>query len=253
MVDIKIAGGQVIDGTGSPGFYADVLVCGDTLTIHRGSSEHIPAARTIDATRHVVAPGFIDVHSHAGLTILGEPHHEPKIRQGVTTELIGVDGNSWAPFRTHDELRRFIELDSGLNGYPPEPADWLTLTEFLVKFHERVSVNICYILGNSPVRIWGVGWDDRPATGPEIADMRAAVRETMEEGAWGLSTGLDYPPGSYAGTDELVELSKEAARLGGFYHTHTRAALRANGLLAPWHEAPPRPCLWPCCPALRAR
>ncbi|MCH7642660.1 MAG: amidohydrolase family protein [Chloroflexi bacterium] len=237
MVDIKIVGGQVVDGTGSPGFYATVLVEGDTISIHRGDHDQIDARRTIDATDHVVSPGFIDVHSHAGLTILGEPHHDPKIRQGVTTELIGIDGNSWTPFHTHDELRQFIELDSGLNGYPPEPADWLTLTEFLVKFHERVAVNICYILGNSPVRIWGVGWEDRPATRDEMANMRAAVRETMEEGAWGLSTGLDYPPGSYASTDELIELCAEAARLGGFYHTHTRASLRSKGLLAPWEEA----------------
>ena len=237
LVDIKIVDGQVVDGTGSPGFYATVLVEGDTVSIHRGEHDQIEAHRTIDATGHVVSPGFIDVHSHAGLTILGEPHHDPKIRQGVTTELIGIDGNSWTPFRTHDELRQFIELDSGLNDYPPEPADWLTLTEFLARFHERVAVNICYILGNSPVRIWGVGWDDRPATADEIANMRAAVRETMEEGAWGLSTGLDYPPGSYASTEELIELSAEAARLGGFYHTHTRASLRSKGLLAPWEEA----------------
>ncbi|MBT6683204.1 MAG: amidohydrolase family protein [Chloroflexi bacterium] len=237
MVDIKIVNGQIIDGTGSPGFYGTVLVEGDTVTIHRGDHDHIEAMRTIDATGHVVSPGFIDVHSHAGLTILGEPHHDPKIRQGVTTELIGIDGNSWTPFHTHEELRQFIELDNGLNGYPPEPADWLTLTEFLAKFHERVAVNICYILGNSPVRIWGVGWEDRPATKDEIANMRAAVRETMEEGAGGLSTGLDYPPGSHASTEELIELSAESARLGGFYHTHTRASLLSEGLLAPWEEA----------------
>jgi N-acyl-D-amino-acid deacylase len=116
LVDIKIVNGQVIDGTGSPGFYGTVLVEGDTVTIHRGEHDHIEAARTIDATGHVVSPGFIDVHSHAGLTILGEPHHDPKIRQGVTTELIGIDGNSWAPFKTYDDLRQFIELDNGLNG-----------------------------------------------------------------------------------------------------------------------------------------
>ncbi len=236
-MDVKIVGGQVIDGTGSPGFQATVLVDGDRVAIHRGDHEHIQARRVIDAAGHVVCPGFIDLHSHAGLTILGEPRHEPKVRQGVTTELIGIDGNSWAPFHSHDELRRFIELDSGLNGYPPEPADWLTLTEFLSKFRDAVSINICYILGNSPVRIWGVGWDDRPATAAEMANMKSAVRETMEEGAWGLSTGLDYPPGAYASTEELVELSAVAARLGGFYHTHTRSSLLQQGLLAPWEEA----------------
>ena len=237
MVDLKIAGGEIVDGTGSPGYFGTVLVEGDTLRLHRGDHESLQAVRTIDATGHVVCPGFVDVHSHGGLTMLREPHHLPKIRQGVTTELIGIDGNSFAPFKSQDELHRFIELDCGLNDWPPMPADWLTVTEFLRKYDGRASVNVAYILGNSPVRIWGVGWHHRPATAAELADMRAVVREAMQEGAWGLSTGLDYPPGSYASTDELVGLCREAARLGGFYHTHTRASLRAKGLLAPWEEA----------------
>jgi N-acyl-D-amino-acid deacylase len=236
VIELKIAGGEIIDGTGSPGYFGTVLVEGDTLFIHRGDHSEIPAARTIDATGHVVCPGFVDVHSHGGLTMLREPHHLPKIRQGVTTELIGVDGNSFAPFKTRDELQRFVELDCGLNDRPPA-ADWLTVAEYLRKYDGRGSVNVCYILGNSPVRIWSVGWDDRPATAAELADMRAVVREAMEEGAWGLSTGLDYPPGSFASTAELVDLCREVARLGGFYHTHTRASLLARGLLAPWEEA----------------
>ena len=191
----------------------------------------------IDAAGLAVCPGFIDLHSHAGLTILGEPHHDPKVRQGVTTELVGIDGISHAPFKSQEELHRYIRLDSGLNGYPPMPADWLTVADMLGKYDDRVAVNIAYILGNSPVRIWSVGWNDRPATRPEMEDMKSVVREAMEEGAWGLSTGLDYPPGSYSDTDELVELSEVAAKLGGIYHTHTRASLRSKGLLAPWEEA----------------
>ncbi|HEX2032743.1 MAG TPA: D-aminoacylase [Chloroflexota bacterium] len=236
-MDLKIVGGEIVDGTGSAGYFGTVLVEGDTLRLHRGDPSGIPAARTVDATGHVVCPGFIDVHSHGGLTIMREPHHLPKVRQGVTTELIGIDGNSFAPFKSPADLHRFIELDCGLNDWPPMPADWLTVAELLRKYDGRASVNVAYILGNSPVRIWGVGWDDRPATAAEVADMRAVVREAMEEGAWGLSTGLDYPPGSFASTAELIELSQEAARLGGFYHTHTRASLRAQGLLAPWEEA----------------
>ncbi len=92
-------------------------------------------------------------------------------------------------------------------------------------------------MGNSPVRIWSVGWEDRPATEAELADMQAVTREAMQEGAWGLSTGLDYPPGSFATTEELIAISKASAYYGGFYHTHTRASLRAQGLLAPWEEA----------------
>ena len=237
MLDLLIKGGMVIDGTGSPGFHAAVGVRYERLSLHRGDVSYLEAARVIDATGQVVCPGFIDLHSHAGLTILGAPHHDPKVRQGVTTELIGIDGISHAPFRSADELRRYIWLDSGLNGYPPEPANWLSVADLLGRYDNSVAVNIAYILGNSPVRIWSVGWNDRPATGGELEDMKAVVREAMQEGAWGLSTGLDYPPGAYADTDELVALSEEAARHGGFYHTHTRASLLARGLLAPWEEA----------------
>ena len=237
MLDLLITNGLVIDGTASPGFHAAVGVQGDTVSIHRGDVSDLEAARTIDAAGRVVCPGFIDLHSHAGLTMLGEPHHDPKVRQGVTTELVGIDGISHAPFKTQEELHRYIWLDSGLNGYPPMPADWLTVADFIGKFDGSVAINVAYILGNSPVRIWGVGWNDRPATPDEMANMKSVVREAMEEGAWGLSTGLDYPPGAYADTDELVALSEVSASMGGFYHTHTRASLLSTGLLAPWEEA----------------
>ena len=237
MLDLLIRNGLVIDGSGSPGFHAAVLVENERFTVHRGDASDLQAARVIDATGHVVCPGFIDIHSHAGLTILGEPHHDPKVRQGVTTELVGIDGISHAPFKNQEELHRYIWLDSGLNGYPPMPADWLTVADLLSKYDNQVAINVAYILGNSPVRIWAMGWNDRPATGDELEEMKSVVREAMEEGAWGLSTGLDYPPGSYADTDELAALSEASARLGGFYHTHTRASLKAQGLLAPWEEA----------------
>ena len=237
MSELLIKNGLVIDGSGSPGFYAAVLVNENTVTVHRGDVSHLKADRTIDGTGYVVCPGFVDLHSHAGLTILGEPHHDPKVRQGVTTELVGIDGISHAPFKTREELERYIWLDSGLNGYPPLPADWLTVADMLGKYDNTVAINIAYILGNSPVRIWGVGWNDRPATAAEMEDMKSVVREAMEEGAWGLSTGLDYPPGSYADTEELSILSEVSASLGGIYHTHTRASLRSQGLLAPWEEA----------------
>ena len=198
MLDLLIINGEIIDGTGSPGFKGSILVKDERITIERGSLTNIEAHQTIDANGQVVCPGFIDLHSHAGLTILGEPHHDPKIRQGVTTELVGIDGISHAPFKTHDELNRYIWLDSGLNGYPPMPADWLTVADLLSKYDNKVAINMAYILGNSPVRIWGVGWNDRPPTDNELENMKSVVREAMEEGAWGLSTGLDYPPGAYA-------------------------------------------------------
>ena len=237
MIDTLIINGMVLDGSGNPGFKAAIGITGDTISIHRGDTSAIDARRKIDASSYVISPGFIDLHSHAGLTILGEPNHNPKIRQGVTTELVGVDGISHAPFKTRKELERYIWLDSGLNGYPPMPPDWLTVSELLSQYENSVAINVAYILGNSPVRIWGVGWEDKKADRREMDNMKSVVREAMEEGAWGLSTGLDYPPGAYASTEELIEISEECARLGGFYHTHTRASLKSHGRLEPWKEA----------------
>ena len=150
MLDLLITNGLVIDGTASPGFHAAVGVKDETVSIHRGDVSELEAARIIDADGHVVCPGFVDLHSHAGLTMLGAPHHDPKVRQGVTTELVGIDGISHAPFKSQDELHRYIWLDSGLNGYPPMPADWLSVADFLGKFDNSVAINVAYILGNSP-------------------------------------------------------------------------------------------------------
>ena len=236
MLDLLITGGMIIDGTGSQGFYGSVGVEGDTLSLLRGDVSHVQAARTIDASGRIVCPGFIDMHSHAGLVILSDPRHEPKVHQGITTELVGVDGNSYAPFRTRENFLRFVELNSGLDGDPPLPGSWSTVEQYLAMFDRKVAVNIAYILGNSPVRIDAIGWDDRPATPAEIANMQAIVREAMEEGAVGLSTGLDYPPGNYADTAEVSALASTAATLGGFYHTHVRYRL-GDQFLDPFREA----------------
>ena len=202
------------------------------------------AHRTLDATGRVVCPGFIDMHAHSGLVILAEPRHEPKVRQGVTTEVIGIDGCSYAPFPSHADLEAFIEINAGLDGCPPLPGRWTTVEQYLDLFTNRVAVNIVYLVGNSPLRVCAVGWEDRPARPAELSNQRALLRTAMEEGAWGMSTGLDYPPGSYADTDELVALSEEASRLGGIYHTHVRYSL-GDRFLDPFREAleigPPGP------------
>ena len=235
-MDILIKNGLVVDGTGNPGFYAGVGVQGENISVFRGDYSHIEALRVIDATGKVVCPGFIDMHAHTGLVILAEPEHHPKVRQGITTELVGVDGNSYAPFTSHDDFLDFVELNSGLDGAPPLPGHWSTVAEYLSMFDNKVAVNIAYVIGNSPIRICAMGWDEKPATDADLANMRAMMREGLEEGAFGLSTGLDYPPGSYADTDELVSLAEEAARLGGIYHTHLRNTL-GDRFLDPVKEA----------------
>ena len=236
MLDILIRGGLIIDGTGNPGFYGAVGVEGERICILRGDVSGLEAGRVIDADGRVVCPGFIDMHAHSGLVMLAEPRHEPKVRQGVTTELIGVDGNSYAPFSSHEDFLRFVELNSGLDGNPPLPGRWSSVEQYLSMFHNKVAVNVAYIIGNSPLRIGGVGWEDRPASAKELANMKALLRVGMEEGAFGLSTGLDMPPGSHATTEELVELGREAARLGGIYHTHVRYNL-GDRFLDPFREA----------------
>ncbi|MGZ8501686.1 MAG: N-acyl-D-amino-acid deacylase family protein [Candidatus Limnocylindrales bacterium] len=241
-IDILVEGGTLVDGTGAPGFAGAVAIAGDSLRVLRGAAATpdalaaLSVERRIDATGHVVAPGFIDLHSHGGLTILAEPRHEPKVRQGVTTEVIGVDGNSYAPFRTQHDLDDFLTLNSGVDGRPEIAYDWRTVAQYLTRFDRRVAVNIAYLIGNSALRIAAVGWDEVEATPGQMADQRALLREGMEEGAFGLSTGLDYPPGAYASTAELAQLLAEASKLGGFYHTHVRYPL-GDGFLDPFREA----------------
>lgn len=225
MFDLIIKNGWVVDGTGNPGFKGTIGVDGETVVVFREDVSDISSCRTIDALGRVVCPGFIDMHAHSGLVILAEPRHEPKVRQGITTELIGIDGNSYAPFKNDDDFLAFVEMNSGLDGNPILPGRWSSVAEYLSMFDEKVAVNIAYMIGNSPLRIAAAGWENRPVVRTQMENMKSLLREGMEEGAYGLSTGLDYPPGSFATTGELIELSKVAARLGGIYHTHLRNTL----------------------------
>lgn len=225
MYDLIIRNGRVYDGTGNDWIKADVAVRGDSLKLLRGDTAAVPASRTIDATGKVVCPGFIDMHAHSGLVILSHPRHEPKVRQGITTEMIGVDGNSYAPMLNAEDLEHFIDLNAGLDGRPPNGLRWSTVDDYLHLFHEKVAVNVAYIIGNSPLRISAMGWDDRRPTEGEAKRQLGLVARGMEEGAWGISTGLTYPPGSFATTEELVDLSRIADRYGGIYVTHVRFTL----------------------------
>ena len=236
LVDIAVVGGTVVDGSGAPGHPGTVLVEGERLRLLPADAATPRAGRTIDATGRVVAPGFIDLHSHGGLVILEDPRHEPKVRQGVTTEVVGVDGNSFVPFPNRDDLDAFIELDSGLDGDPSVAHDWDSVASLLARYDGRTSLNVATLIGNSALRIAAIGWDDVPADDAAVGRMRAMLREGMQEGAVGLSSGLDYPPGSYATSDELAALTNEAGHNGGFYHTHVRYAL-GDRYLDPFREA----------------
>jgi N-acyl-D-amino-acid deacylase len=234
-VDLLISGASLVDGSGAPARPGTIASLDGRL--HLGDEAwHPRAARTVLATGMVVAPGFIDLHSHGGLVILDDPRHEPKVRQGVTTEVIGVDGNGYAPFRRHDDLLAFVELNAGLDGRPDLAYDWDTVAAYIGRYDRGQAINIAVLVGNSALRIGAIGWDDVPATAAAMADMRAMLREALEEGAFGFSSGLDYPPGSFASTDELAGLTAEAAAAGGFYHTHVRYGL-GDRFLDPFREA----------------
>ena len=250
-VDIVIGGGTIVDGTGAPARVGDLAISGGRLRVlAAGETPSIAAARTIDARGKVVAPGFIDLHSHSALMILADPDHGAKVRQGVTTELVGVDGLSYVPFPNPADLADMVHTNAGLDGDPrdadgargtsggghPITIDWATVEDVLARYDTHTAVNVAQLVGNTPLRIAALGWEDTPSTPAATADQRARLREAMEEGAFGVSSGLDYPPGAYATTDELAELASEAARLNGIYHTHVRYSL-GDRFLDPFREA----------------
>jgi N-acyl-D-amino-acid deacylase len=248
--DLLIIGGSIVDGTGAPARDGDLAVSDGRIRLLAPDAEPPPAARTIDAAGKVVAPGFIDLHSHSALMILADPDHGAKTRQGVTTELVGVDGLSYVPFTSQADLDAMVHMNAGLDGDPrdadgargsggrgrPTTIDWRTVEDVLARYDTGTAVNVAQLVGNTPLRIAALGWEDRPADPAAIADQRARLREAMEEGAFGVSSGLDYPPGAYATTAELAELANEAARLGGIYHTHVRYSL-GDRFLDPFREA----------------
>jgi N-acyl-D-amino-acid deacylase len=234
-VDLLIHDGRLVDGTGAPAGTGTVGILDGEILL--GDAAWKPeTADSLDATGMVVAPGFIDLHSHGALVVLADPDHEPKVRQGVTTEVVGVDGNGYAPFADHDDLLAFVDLNAGLDGRPGIAYDWSSVASYLDRYDRGQAVNVACLVGNSALRIGAIGWGDAPADDRAVARMRAMLREAMEEGAFGVSSGLDYPPGSYAGTDELAALTAEAAQLGGFYHTHVRYPL-GDRFLDPFREA----------------
>jgi len=236
VIDLLFTDGTMVDGSGAPGVPGSVAIENGRLRILAAGAEVPAAHRSIPIPGMVVSPGFIDLHSHSGLWLLAEPTHEPKIRQGVTTEVVGVDGLSYAPFTRPDDLAAQVEMNAGLDGRPAVPLDWDAVASYLGHFDGRSAVNVAMLIGNSALRICAIGWDDVPADHMAMADMRAMLREGMAEGAFGLSSGLDYPPGAYASTEELADLTAATAREGGFYHTHVRYEL-GDRYLDPFREA----------------
>ncbi len=237
-MDLVIRDTRVIDGTATPSYRADVaLTNGRIAEIRREGEGRRPAARrTLDANGLALAPGFIDMHAHSDLALLRDPAHEAKVAQGVTLEVIGQDGLSYAPVddRTLADIRTQI---TGWNGDGADvDFDWRTVGGYLDRLDhgfagEGIAVNAAYLIPQGTVRTLAVGWADRPATDAETRRMKRLVAEGLEQGAVGLSSGLTYTPGMYADDAELTELCRVVARYGGYYCPHHRSygagALRA--------------------------
>lgn len=232
--DLLFTNGRVLDGTGSPWLRADVAVAGGRI-VAVGRQLTGTADRTIDVGGQIVAPGFYDMHSHSDISLLVEPRHEAKVFQGVTFELLGQDGLSYAPV-TPEILQQIRRHLAGLDGDDPRAGwDWTTVDSFLNKFDRQTAVNVGYLVPHNAVRIGAMGWERRTATPSELDRMRALVREGMEDGAFGLATGLTYPPIVWSDTDEMVAMCEVVAEYGGIYVTHMRG--QGDGLLDPIRES----------------
>jgi N-acyl-D-amino-acid deacylase len=221
VLDVLIRGGRVIDGAGNPWFSADVGLVGDRIAaVGRLADE--PAARVIDADGLVVCPGFVDMHTHSDLQLLANPAHEAKVCQGVTLEVLGQDGLSYAPV-TDDVLEQLRRQLAGWNDDPPGfDWSWRSVGEYLDRLDEGIAVNAAYLVPHGTLRLCAVGADNRPPTADELAEMQRLLAEGLEQGAVGLSSGLTYTPGMYADDDELVALCEVLRDHGGFYCPHHR-------------------------------
>ena len=216
--DLLIAGGTVFDGQGGPGIRADVAITGERIAAV-GDLTGWRAEETVDAAGQAVAPGFIDTHTHDDMALLRPAGIPEKTAQGVTTVVIGNCGVSAAPFGPRDELKEppFIFLGSGSGRRFARFAD-----DVVALAEAKPDVHVVALVGHSNLR--AVAMDDihRPATESEIAAMQAHLDEAMGAGAAGFSTGLAYPSGAAAPTEEIIELAKVAGARGGLYATHMR-------------------------------
>ncbi|MFC8346394.1 amidohydrolase family protein [Streptomyces sp. NPDC057280] len=228
MEELVIRDADVVDGSGESSYRADVVVDGGRIVsivkeAADAGCQRPTARRELDAEGLVLSPGFVDMHAHSDLALLRDPDHSAKAAQGVTLEVLGQDGLSYAPVddRTLAEVRRAI---TGWNGYGDDiDFDWRTVGEYLDRLDRGIAVNAAYLIPQGTVRMLAVGWEDREATPAELDRMRQLVAEGMEQGAVGMSSGLTYTPGMYAKDAELTELCRVVASYGGYYCPHHRS------------------------------
>jgi N-acyl-D-amino-acid deacylase len=215
--DLLITNARIVDGTGAPWVLGDIAVSGNRI-VAMGDLRSASAAKRIDAGGLVASPGFIDVQGQSEFNILVDHRAASKITQGVTTEITG-EGTSIAPM--NDRMRK--DSEQAAQKYDVT-LDWYSLAEYFRHFERTKSaINLGTFVGAGGVRNYVIGSDNRPATTAELEQMRQAVAQAMKEGAFGISTALEYVPDTFASTDEIVELAKVARQYGGVYFTHQRS------------------------------
>lgn len=220
MFDILIRGGRLVDGTGNPWYRADVGITGDRIAAI-GALGQAQARVRLNAAGKIVAPGFVDAHVHGDLKLLTDPYHEPAIRQGVTTYILGQDGVAMAP-ASSATLQYMRQYTAGFSGIHDITPTWTSMADYLALFDRRCALNVACLVPNGNLRMEAMGLETRPPNGDELKIMGRLLREALEQGAVGLSTGLDYIPSRYAEVDELIALCREMAPYGGVYVTHMR-------------------------------
>jgi N-acyl-D-amino-acid deacylase len=217
--DVIVRGGLILDGTGTPPANQDVGIRGDVIEIV-GDLGSQSASLEISAAHLAVTPGFIDMHSHSDFTLPVDPRSMSKVRQGVTTEVIGQCGISPAPLE--DEYRE--EWIQSVGFLPGELSwDWRSFGDYLARLRQvGLGVNVFPLVGHGAIRTAAMGFSDEIPTPEQMSTMESLLATSMHEGALGLSTGLIYPPGVYSQTDELVYLARVAGAHGGSYFSHIR-------------------------------
>jgi len=222
---LLVRGALLVDGTGAPARRGDLLVEGGRIAAVDGPGRlRAPGgARVLEADGLALTPGFIDMHAHSDLAVLTDAEHLSRTTQGITTEVLGQDGLSYAP--VDDAALPVLRAQlAGWNGDPTGLAwSWRGVGEYLDAVDRGAAVNVCYLVPQGTVRMLVVGTQDRPPTHDELRAMRGLVDAGLREGAVGMSSGLTYTPGMYASTEELVALCEVVAAHGGFYAPHQRS------------------------------
>lgn len=225
MLDLIIKNGEIIDGSGQKGYKADIGIKNSKIAVIAEDIKE-EAIKTIDASGYKVSPGFIDIHGHSDFTLYSNSKGESKIRQGITTEVVGNCGFTAAPVTKehHSDLMSYLANTAVLSEGEKNKWKWSSQAEFI---HEEIakkgiSYNIVPLVGQGTIKVSVMGFEKRKPTPQEMGKMIKLLQNELDQGLFGLSTGLEYEPGSYTSKEELVQLCKLVKEYDGIYSTHMR-------------------------------